>query len=158
MLSKIYSLNLKLCSKQYNKNFLLHLIMVPQLGGGWWHNYSTKTRLAGHCNEQSMYSVMSVPLTLLTRQTRQVVRAINQSIFLRCLWWQGTVFLLTVMSSVCFRSLDPSRPSGLGLVRLVLYSEFCPYFGQNSHFVIIPLYHTKLERSIDSIAKNNQMF
>ncbi len=26
------------------------------------------------------------PLTVLTRQTRQVVRVINQSIFLRCLW------------------------------------------------------------------------
>jgi len=30
MLSELYSLNLKLCIKQYNKNFLLHLIVVPQ--------------------------------------------------------------------------------------------------------------------------------
>jgi hypothetical protein len=31
MLSEFRSLNLKLCSKQYNKNFLLHLIVAPQL-------------------------------------------------------------------------------------------------------------------------------
>ncbi len=44
MLSELHSLNLKLCSKQYNKKFVLHLIVVPQLGGGRRHNYSTKTR------------------------------------------------------------------------------------------------------------------
>jgi hypothetical protein len=53
------SLNLKLCSKQYNKKFVLHLIVVPQLSSGWQHNYSTKTWLAGQANEQSMYSLMS---------------------------------------------------------------------------------------------------
>jgi hypothetical protein len=62
MLSELHILNLKLCSKQYNKKFVLHLIVVPQLGGGWRHNYSTKTRQAGHVNEQSMYSLMSMPL------------------------------------------------------------------------------------------------
>jgi hypothetical protein len=36
------------------------LIIVPQLSGGWQHNYSTKTREAGCANEQSMYSVMSI--------------------------------------------------------------------------------------------------
>jgi hypothetical protein len=40
-------LSSKLCSKQYNKNFVLHLIVAPQLGGGQQHNYSTKTRQAG---------------------------------------------------------------------------------------------------------------
>ncbi len=30
MLSKLHSLNLKLCSKQYNKKFVLHLILAPQ--------------------------------------------------------------------------------------------------------------------------------
>jgi hypothetical protein len=56
MISELHGLNLKLYSKQYNKNFLLHLIVVPQLSSGWQHNYSTKTRLVGHANEQSMYS------------------------------------------------------------------------------------------------------
>ena len=60
MLSELHSLNLKLCSKQYNKKFVLHLIVAPQLGGGRRHNYSTKTRQAGQANEQSMYSLMSM--------------------------------------------------------------------------------------------------
>jgi len=66
MLSELHSLNLKLCSKQYNKKFVLHLIVAPQLGGGWRHNYSTKTRQAGQgqANEQSMYSLMSMVVTL----------------------------------------------------------------------------------------------
>ncbi len=34
--------------------------MAPQLGSGWQHNYSTKTRQVGHANEQSMYSLMSM--------------------------------------------------------------------------------------------------
>jgi hypothetical protein len=53
-------LNLKLCSKQYNKIDILHLIVVPWLSGGWRHNYSTKTRQTGHANEQSMYCLMSM--------------------------------------------------------------------------------------------------
>jgi hypothetical protein len=53
MLSDLHSLNLKLCSKQYNKKFVLHLIVTPQL-------YLTKTRQAGWANEQSMYSLMSM--------------------------------------------------------------------------------------------------
>ncbi len=64
MLSELYSLNLKLCSKQYNKIVLLHLIVAPQLGGGRQHNYSTKTRQAGHANEQPMHSLLSMPTTL----------------------------------------------------------------------------------------------
>ncbi len=60
MLSELHSLNLKLCSKQYNKKFVLHLIVVPQLGGSWQHNYSTKTRQAVRANEQSMDSLMSM--------------------------------------------------------------------------------------------------
>jgi hypothetical protein len=35
-------------SKKYNKFDILH-----QFGGAWQHNYSTKTRQAGHANEQS---------------------------------------------------------------------------------------------------------
>jgi len=59
MLSELHILNLKLCSKQSNKNFLLHLMVVPQLSSGWQHNYSTKTRWAG-CSNESMYSLVSM--------------------------------------------------------------------------------------------------
>jgi hypothetical protein len=64
MLSELHSLNLKLYSKEYNKKFVLHLIVAPQLSRGWQHNYSTKTRQAGQANEQSMYSLMSMATTL----------------------------------------------------------------------------------------------
>jgi len=57
MLSELHILNLKLCSKQYSKNIVLHLIVAPQQSSGWQHNYSTKTRQAGRTNEQSMYSL-----------------------------------------------------------------------------------------------------
>jgi hypothetical protein len=59
MLYELHSLNLKLCSIQYNKKFVLHLIVASQLCSGWQHNYSTKTRQAGQTNEQSTYSHMS---------------------------------------------------------------------------------------------------
>jgi hypothetical protein len=60
MHSELHSLNLKLCNKQYNKTFVLHLIVAPQLSG-WQHNYSTKNSQAGRTNEQSMYySLMSL--------------------------------------------------------------------------------------------------
>jgi hypothetical protein len=65
MLSEFHSLNLKLCSKQYNKNFVLHLIVVQELSSGWQHNYSTKTSEAGRANEQSMRSLMSMDATRL---------------------------------------------------------------------------------------------
>jgi hypothetical protein len=67
MLSELHSLNLQLGSKQYNKNFVLHLIVVTQLSSGWQHNYSTKTRQADCANEQSMYSLMSMHYTKLRR-------------------------------------------------------------------------------------------
>jgi hypothetical protein len=60
MLSELHSLNLKLCNKQYNKKFVLPPIVVLQLSSGRRHNYSTKTRLAGRANKQSMYSLMSM--------------------------------------------------------------------------------------------------
>jgi hypothetical protein len=68
MLSALHSLNLKLYSKLYNKNFVLHLIMAPQISRGWQHNYSTKTTQVGHANEQSMYSLMSMLLIPATQQ------------------------------------------------------------------------------------------
>jgi hypothetical protein len=58
MLTELHSLNLKLCSKPCNKIDVLHLIVVPELSGGWQHNYSTKAKQVGHANRQSMYSVM----------------------------------------------------------------------------------------------------
>jgi hypothetical protein len=69
MLSELHSLNLKLCSKHYNKKFVLHLIVVPWLSIGWRHNYSTKTRQAGQASEQSLYSLMSMYLTQLAQFT-----------------------------------------------------------------------------------------
>ncbi len=63
MLSELQSLNLKLCNIQYDKIFVLHLIVAPELSSGWWHNYSTKTRQAGSANVQPNYSLMSMILT-----------------------------------------------------------------------------------------------
>jgi hypothetical protein len=60
MLSELHSFNFKLDSKQYNKNFVLHLIMAPQQSSRWQHDYSTKPRQAGHADGQSMYSLMSM--------------------------------------------------------------------------------------------------
>ncbi len=60
MLSELHNLSSKLCSEQYNKNFVLHLIVVPQLGGRRRHNYSTKTRQAGRANEQSLMSMIYI--------------------------------------------------------------------------------------------------
>jgi len=51
---------LKLCSKQYNKKVVLHLIVAPQQSIGWQLNYSTKTRPAGRANQQSMHYLMSM--------------------------------------------------------------------------------------------------
>ncbi len=53
-------MNLKLCSKQYNRIDILHWIVVPQLSGGWQHKYSIKTRQAGWANKQSMYSLTAM--------------------------------------------------------------------------------------------------
>jgi hypothetical protein len=64
MLSELHRLNFKLCSKQYNKKIILHLIVVPQQSSGWRHNNSTKTRQAGQANQQSMYSL--VPMVDIT--------------------------------------------------------------------------------------------
>jgi hypothetical protein len=64
MLSELHSLNLNLCSKQYNQIFVLHLIVAPQLSSGWRHNYSTKTKQVGLANEQSVYSPMPMEQTL----------------------------------------------------------------------------------------------
>jgi hypothetical protein len=38
----------------------LHLIVAPELSGGWQHNHSIKIRQLGCANEQSIYSLMSM--------------------------------------------------------------------------------------------------
>jgi hypothetical protein len=43
----------------------LHLIAAPQLSGGQQDKYLTKTRQAGHANEQSIYSLMSMVFRLI---------------------------------------------------------------------------------------------
>jgi hypothetical protein len=65
MLSDLHCLNLKLCSKLYNKNFVLRLIVMPHLSSEQQHNYSSRTRQVGHTNEQSMYSLMSMVETVI---------------------------------------------------------------------------------------------
>ncbi len=60
MLSALHSLNLKLCSKQYNKIVLLNLIVVPQLSSDWQHINPTKTRQKDCANEQYMNYLMSM--------------------------------------------------------------------------------------------------
>jgi hypothetical protein len=60
MLAELHSLNLKLCTKLYNKKIVLDLIVVPWPRSGRRHNYSTKTKQAHWANEKSMYSLMSM--------------------------------------------------------------------------------------------------
>jgi hypothetical protein len=62
-----------------NKIELLHQIVAPQLSGGWQHNYSTKTRQAGHAYKQYIYYLMFVVLCLLALWPKQ---------------WNGTHILL----------------------------------------------------------------
>jgi hypothetical protein len=57
MLSELHSLNLKLCSKQKNKKFVLHLIVAMQWLATQLLN---QIRQAGQANEQSIYSLMSM--------------------------------------------------------------------------------------------------
>jgi hypothetical protein len=49
---------------QKNKINLLHLIVAPQQSGGRQHYRSTKTRQAVCADEQSIYSCMSMELTI----------------------------------------------------------------------------------------------
>ncbi len=104
MLSELHSFNWKLCSKQYNKKFVLHLIVAPQLCSGWRHNYSTKTRQAGRANEQSFYSLMSMAYREQHRKCKQ-----------KCLFFKRKsrekLFSLSVASSTslekCKKMLSP---------------------------------------------------
>jgi hypothetical protein len=86
MLSELHSLNLKLCSKQYNKKIVLHLIVAPQLGHGRQHNYLTKTRQAGCANEQSMYSLI---------MKKALLTSLNRIYY----WWYfGWTLLITILN------------------------------------------------------------
>jgi hypothetical protein len=56
-----------------------------------FHRYPEKSRLLKFCYVPGASAAFSkgflwYPLTVFTRQKMQVVSAINQSIFLRCLW------------------------------------------------------------------------
>jgi hypothetical protein len=70
MLSELHSLNIKLCSEHYNKIFVLHLIVAPQLSSGWGHNHSTKTRQADCANAVYVLFYVYAP-----------------KLILRCLWF-----------------------------------------------------------------------
>ncbi len=61
------------------------------------------------------------PLTVLNRQTRQVVRAINQSVFLRCLWIEHRYL----------RKEDCTSCAMCLLLVLPLPRHFCSYHEQN---------------------------
>ncbi len=86
MLSELHHLSLKLWGKQYNKIFVLHLIVVPQLKSGWQHKYSTKTRQAVPMNILRILLCLWFKLpVLLTLANR------NISIFLLCPRWPRLV-------------------------------------------------------------------
>ncbi len=98
MFSELYSVNLKLCSKQCNKNFVWYLIVAPQLSNGWQHNYSNKTRQAGHANEHSMYSVMSM---LSGKLSKSVFGAVTLSITtLTIMTLSITIFSITTRTTI----------------------------------------------------------
>jgi hypothetical protein len=103
MLSELHSLNLKLCSKQYQK-IVLHLIVVPQQSSGWQHNYSTKTRQVGRANEQSIYSLMSIGcLQFLQEQISAAVIKVLPSLQHLLLRSEGGHCQLTIHSNYNFR-------------------------------------------------------
>ncbi len=87
MLSELHSLNLQLYSKLYNKTFGVHLFVVPQLSSDWRHNYSSKTRQAGSTNEQSMYSLLSMPYSQHWDCFNQ--RRSKSYFFLQSQWFQS---------------------------------------------------------------------
>jgi hypothetical protein len=103
MLSEFHHLKLKLCSQQYNKKFLLPLmIVVPQLSGGWQHNYSSRTRQAGCTNEQSMYYLM--PMTGC-HQCLFFVGGFFSKLHSPCLLGTGGGYQLSIMYCVYDESL-----------------------------------------------------
>jgi hypothetical protein len=134
-------LNIKLCSKQYNKKFVLHLIVAPQLG--WRHNYSTKTRQAGRANEQSMYSLMSMVQTYLKNRKPRICLetalegkckvpknplfkkpasgTVGKS-FARFLTWLHELFPNVIIPSVIFLKLrNNPGPNVIKLLTAVIY-------------------------------------
>ncbi len=100
MLSELQSLNLTFWSKQYNKKFVLHLIVAPHLSSVRWHNCSTKTRQAGQANEQSIYSLMSMvrgntEIESKVREYEEVVETISA-----VMTYSALVICFCVVSSV----------------------------------------------------------
>ncbi len=68
----------------------------------------SKNRLLKVCNVPSTSAGLNTllfllqPLTVLMKQTRQAVRIVKQSIFLRCLWPSGTPVLLAWPQLISF--------------------------------------------------------
>ncbi len=133
----VNSLNLKLCSKQYNKIFVLQLIVVPQLSSGYQHNYSTKTRQTGHANEQSTYSLMSMGGTeklqiVLDKsvgcQVRLVVK--HRYHWLPCFVesWVGNTIIDFLIFSYHFWIMDPKfggKVERFLELKVLVSAEFC---------------------------------
>jgi len=53
---------------------------VPQSSGGCQHNYSTKTRQAGHANEHSIYSHRSIIRVTALRESQKVSFGASQTL------------------------------------------------------------------------------
>jgi hypothetical protein len=54
--------------------------VVPQSSGGCQHNYSTKTRQAGHANEHSIYSHRSIIRVTALRESQNVSFGASQNL------------------------------------------------------------------------------
>ncbi len=98
MLSKLHSLNLKLCSKQYNKNFVLHLIVSPQLG-----NITTQPKQGWQAMPMSSLCILLclwVPLISYVIMLREV------HLYLFPLWHTPlsfvTIFAIKQFPIICF--------------------------------------------------------
>jgi hypothetical protein len=80
------------------------------------------------------------PQTVPTRQTRQAVRAINQSIFLRCLWINQSWVVLCQTTNIfvqCFKTfLALSCTMHSKLMRLSLSSNLCQQGYHTQHIYI----------------------
>ncbi len=73
----VNSLNLKLCSKQYNKKIILNLIVVPQLRGGWqllgqWAVYVFSYVYEGRTTVATLVRAFTTSLKLLGKANGRI--------------------------------------------------------------------------------------
>jgi hypothetical protein len=87
-------LNLKLCFKEYNKIFALHLILAPQLSSGRQHNYSTKTRLVG-----------------ITKQPNQGWWAVPMSVSSLCIIQYSLMYMSILLTKFMLQATDFKFPT-----------------------------------------------